>query len=990
MIWALVLNLSAAVRAANAFGRKSKTLLAALLALMPCAALAQYENVFEQNKIVYDVFDWKTYRSTHFTIYFYSKERASLQKVASFAESAYDDISRQLNFQIPKPINLIYYATHSDFEQTNTLLNFIPEGVGAFALPSRNRMVLPVDMADEKLQQLIAHELTHVFQFEILFGGNYLRAATTSAPQWFLEGMASYYGNDEDNKDRMVLRDAVLADQVPEIAQRGISGFFAYRFGHAVFDFIAAEWGKDAVREFLFEFRSQVGGSLEKPIRRTLNISPEDFDIRFRRFLRQRYLKILTEKGEPIDFGERFKIEDTPSAETSPRAYPSGDFVAALSTYRDEADVVVMSTRERKLYRNLTKGYTTSYEYLISQWVTTGPQIGSDLAVSPDGNTVAVFARRERGRDLLLLNALDGGIRERVEMPGVDQQLSPAFSPDGKLVAFRGMREGKADIYSYDLSSRIITNLTRDDESSDFAPVFSPDGKWIYYSSVRGGTRSKILRMRADAPETREQVTYGDWNDEDPSLSPDGKRLFFISDRDQGIYNIYSVNLETGETLMHTNVVAGVFSPTVFVGRDNTEKLVFSAYYKRRFTLYIADTNKPAKRLPELNPAPSPSAQPAATPYQPAIEVTVDPEKVSAKPSKKLQLEDASVTAGVNTDQTFVSNTILIFGDNMGDHRFIGILQSVSNFTNIQLLYYDISRRLQKGVTIFDDRTYFTTVDQTTGGNVRVRQAYRNTGGLFSFIYPLSRYHRVSMETGFISRSIDYPYAQTNADGSQGVVVFPRDDNFPIIGGSFVGDTTLYQEWGPYSGRRYRLGTSWAPDLKKGQINPVTLQPENSPTLTYDATLDFRQYIPITARSLFAFRLSGGYSTGNFPTVYYFGGLDTLRGLDYQAVIGNSIAFGNFEFRFPLIDYLVFPIGGLRNIRAHIFFDVGAGKLKGQDFQFWDSSADQLGRDGHASYGAGFQVTLLGLELHWDFSRLTNLKHTLSGVQTSFYIGPSF
>ena len=105
MIPALVLNVSAAVRAANALGRKSKKLLAALLVLMPGAALAQYENVFEQNKIVYDVFDWKTYRSTHFTIYFYERERASLQKVASFAESAYDERSRQLNFQIPKPIN---------------------------------------------------------------------------------------------------------------------------------------------------------------------------------------------------------------------------------------------------------------------------------------------------------------------------------------------------------------------------------------------------------------------------------------------------------------------------------------------------------------------------------------------------------------------------------------------------------------------------------------------------------------------------------------------------------------------------------------------------------------------------------------------------------------------------------------------------------------------------------------------------------------------
>src|SRR5262249_51645982 len=156
-----------------------------------------------------------------------------------------------------KPINIIFYATHADFEQTNTDLNFISEGVGAYALPSRNRMVLPVDQPDAKLQQLIAHELTHVFQFEMLFGGNYLRALTTSAPHWFTEGMASYFGKDEDNKDRMVLRDAVLSDRVPEIAQKGIFGFFAYRFGHAVFDFIAAEWGKEAVRDFILEYRNQ-------------------------------------------------------------------------------------------------------------------------------------------------------------------------------------------------------------------------------------------------------------------------------------------------------------------------------------------------------------------------------------------------------------------------------------------------------------------------------------------------------------------------------------------------------------------------------------------------------------------------------------------------------------------------------------------------------------------------------------------------------------
>ncbi|HMF08918.1 MAG TPA: hypothetical protein VKJ00_07255 [Thermoanaerobaculia bacterium] len=979
-----------------------KSLLALALLLTAAAGRAQ----FGENKIAYDNFDWKTYRSTHFTIYFYSLEKGALEKVASYAESAYDERSRELNFQIPKPINLIYYASHSDFEQTNTLLNFIPEGVGAFALPSRNRMVLPIDLPDEKLQQLIGHELTHVFQFEILFGGNYLRAATTNAPQWFIEGMASYFGKDEDNKDRMVLRDAVLSDQVPEIAERGIEGFFAYRFGHAVFDFIASEWGKDAVRDFLFEFRNQISANLDKVLHRTFNISAEDFDIKFRRYLRQRYLKILTEKGEPVDFGERFKVEDTPSAELSPRAYPSGDFVAAISTYKQQADVVLMSTTQRKLFKNLTKGYTLDYEYIVSQWVTTGPQSGADLAVSPDGNTIAVFARRERGRDLLLLNALSGGIRDRVEMPGLDQQLNPAFSPDGNQVVFRALKQGRSDLYSYHIDSHTITNLT-DDEAYDFAPVFSPDGQWIYYSSVRG-TKSKIFRFHPDSPESREQITYGDWNDEDPALSPDGKRLFFTSDRDGGIYNIYSIDLESGETYLHTNVVAGCFSPTVFVGKDNTEKLVFAAYYKRRFTLYIADSKKPFKKLSELAPAPSPTGPQGYVAYQPAIEVTIDPEKVTAKPSHKLQLEDANINAGINTDQTFVSNTVLVFGDNLGDRRFIATLQSVSSYTTFDFAYYDLSRRTQRGIELFDQRVYFLALDQSHGFEqvVRDRQAYRTTGGQVLASYPLDRYHRVEGQLGFISRSIDYPFVQTNENGTQAFIIAPRSDNYPIIGAAFVGDTVTYQEWGPSQGRRYRLFGSWAPDLgQKTTLDQFTgKEIPGGTTLIGNVALDFRQYIKVTARSLFAFRIFGAVSKGNFPDVYYFGGLDTLRGLDYASQIGNTVGYANFEFRFPLIDFLVFPFGGLRDIRGKFFFDIGGAALENQHWVFWDNDHRLNGTrcqllptdpnygpcGGVASYGYGVELTFLGLPLHWDFAKLFDLKQSHGGFRTSFYIGYEF
>ena len=91
---------------------------------------------FGQNKIVYDQFKWNVYHSTHFDIYFYEEERDALQRVVDSAESAYMELSQKFNYQISKKIPLIFYHSHSAFEQSNVMLNFIPEGVGAFAEPA--------------------------------------------------------------------------------------------------------------------------------------------------------------------------------------------------------------------------------------------------------------------------------------------------------------------------------------------------------------------------------------------------------------------------------------------------------------------------------------------------------------------------------------------------------------------------------------------------------------------------------------------------------------------------------------------------------------------------------------------------------------------------------------------------------------------------------------------------------------------------------------
>jgi outer membrane protein assembly factor BamA len=156
--------------------------------------------------------------------------------------------------------------------------------------------------------------------------------------------------------------------------------------------------------------------------------------------------------------------------------------------------------------------------------------------------------------------------------------------------------------------------------------------------------------------------------------------------------------------------------------------------------------------------------------------------------------------------------------------------------------------------------------------------------------------------------------------------------------------------------------------------------------------VDLRRYFKITARSLIAIRLFGAHSTGNFPNVYYFGGLDTLRGLDFREQIGNTVGYANFEFRFPLIDILQLPIGAFRDIRGQVFLDVGGAALKDQTFRFTEKDEEGKRRlkDGRAAYGFGFQISLLGLQLHWDFAKLWDFRQTLSGLKTSFYIGAQF
>jgi Tol biopolymer transport system component len=935
-------------------------LLVTALALAPSAPTAAQ---FGQNKITYQNFDWKVYESPHFNIHYYPETEPFLEEVVSHAESAYLKISEALDHELRFRVPLVVYKTHGEFEQTNITLSEVTEGIGAFAEPVQNRMVLPIDLPPDKLYQLIAHELTHIFEYSLFYDGYLGRALRANPPLWLMEGLASFLAQDEDNLDRMWIRDAVVNGTIPPIETLSVNPFLQYRYGHAIYDFIAQEHGDEGLRNFLFEYRKVLlTNNLEKAIKESFGYDLGAFNRNFDRYLRRKYYPVLLEKKSPDDYGTEIGLKKRGLYTFSPTISPSGELVAAVTFPGMELDLMVLSVEGGKKVKNLTKGFTNRYRYLVTKTF----EGKRDLSWSPTEDAVAVFVRRENKWPLLVFNAVSGKRVREVVFKDIVQCSSPAFSPDGKRVAFEGNRKGVVDIFEVDLETKEIRNLTRDD-FFDANPWYAEDGETLVYNR-RIGAYWKIFTVDLADSEKKAQLTFGRASDLQPALSRDGGTIYFSSDRGKhGVFNIYSLDLSTAEVRQYTDVVGGCFAPVEMAQRGGDRNLVFSAIYEGTFRLYRMPLKEPERIIPAEQRLEEPIE---AEPFEPPLSLRAD-ETQKSDYKLKWDIDAPYVSVGVTDDGTFLSNAAIGFSDLMGNHRIQIVASTVEEYSNYNVLYYNLKRRFNWGVSGYDYRDYF--LSQSTSGSVDRDQVYRLTGVDGFIQYPISRHYRIDTSVGFLENAQDLV---VGFDPSGRVQFKKYTDRFASINLGITGDTTRYQSFGPYQGKRLSLKTWFAPHLS-GDIDGDIVEHR----------LDFRAYKKATRRSLFAFRVGSIYNTGDREFSYGFGGINVLRGYDFREFVGSRLAWANLEFRFPLVDVLAFPILNLFQIRGIFFLDVGAAWYDDDlwwdpelqrlrldaggnpvKFDFWNSDLDEF-QDARASYGAGFQIKFLGLPLTWLWSK---------------------
>lgn len=160
-------------------------------------------------------------------------------------------------------------------------------------------------------------------------------------------------------------------------------------------------------------------------------------------------------------------------------------------------------------------------------------------AWSPDSRQLA-YVSFEGNKSSIFVQTLRTGNRFRVSgKPGING--APSFSPDGRqLVVTLGGVDGNLDIYRLDINSRRTTRLTTN-RAIDTEGAWSPDGKYIYFTSDRSGG-PQVYRVGANGG-TPERITFEGSYNARPRLSPDGKRLAMVHN-DRGNYRIAVMGLE--------------------------------------------------------------------------------------------------------------------------------------------------------------------------------------------------------------------------------------------------------------------------------------------------------------------------------------------------------------------------------------------------------------------------------------------------------------
>ncbi|HSM93089.1 MAG TPA: BamA/TamA family outer membrane protein [Anaeromyxobacteraceae bacterium] len=563
-----------------------RPLLLALALAVPAAASSQpYDPSYR----------WWTLDTEHFQVHYHQGEEALAQRVARAAERAHLRLSPVIGFA-PSARTQIVLSDDSD-AANGMATPLYYDTIRLYGVPPSGRSELN-DYRDW-VQSLVDHEYVHILHlasargipaaFNAVFGR--LDFPNGLLPPWMIEGLAVLHEADGqpgagrnasalfDMYARAIVTQGAGLPSLNEVTHPSLdwpTGDVPYLLGGKMMEMLQRRYGDAAIAAFIYEQSFQIwpwapGIMARRAFGEDLARLWDDL----RADLAARYGRQLDEvHGRPVT--QATPLTRRGAHAENPRWAPDGAFVAWLDRSLDERAglrrarpdgtdlglALPVDATGAFALRSPTEAVVSIgevwnefryYEDLWSVDLATGRrrrltdgERATDPDVRPGGDAIVYVARTGGGemelrrRPILARGQGPLGVgpyETLVARPGA-QIYSPRLSPDGARIAFELHEDGRRDLALY--ADGKVTRLT-DDDAHDLDPSWSPDGRFLFFASDRGGIFNLYVRGEDGAVR---QVTNVETGALEPEPSPDGRTLAFVGYSRAG-YDLASVPLDS-------------------------------------------------------------------------------------------------------------------------------------------------------------------------------------------------------------------------------------------------------------------------------------------------------------------------------------------------------------------------------------------------------------------------------------------------------------
>src|SRR5690606_25281837 len=489
---------------------------------------------------------------------------------------------------------IILYNNHPEFQQTTTIPGEIGVGTGGVTEPFKQRVVMPVMQINQQTRHELGHELVHASQYRVLLEGNDSTRLENIAniPLWMVEGMAEYFSiGKKDAFTSMWMRDAYARNDLPSLGQMTTQSnrYFPYRYGQAFWSYVGSTYGDTVIMPLFIETAKH---GYENAIQRVFGYDAQTMSTLWKNSMENTYRDMGKDTTSNPVGQLLLSSKNAGRMNVSPAISPNGKYVAFLSELDLFSIDLFLADAEtgaiiRKLGSRLTNGDIDEFSFIESAGT-----------FSPDSRQFAFSVFSEGKNKLMIVDVENGKTVTVEEMAGITEFTNITWAPSGSQVAFSGLSNGHSDIYTYDLKTKELDQLT-DDYYSDFQPSYSRDGQYLVFSTDRAALESDsrgvdismgLAVVDVRTKEIRNIPVFPGANNLNPHFSSSGEDIYFLSNSD-GFRNLYRIVIASGEVERMTDFFTGIsgiteYSPALSVSA--TDDIVYSYFKNNAYTVYKA------------------------------------------------------------------------------------------------------------------------------------------------------------------------------------------------------------------------------------------------------------------------------------------------------------------------------------------------------------------------------------------------------------------